>query len=279
MTTNGTDRGTQQGFTLIELLVTMAVLGIMGVALARLMLYDSRFVAKQEAILEARQAARAAVTLLQTELHLASDGSVMSASDTSIKLRLPYAFGVLCGYAADQTIASLMPVDSVQYATASADGVAWRTSAGTYTHQSPVSVAASSDMASCNADSVRLVPGGSLITIGSTFIANPGTIIYLYQRVEYWFGPSGNMPGRIGLFRKAGSAAAEELLVPFSSDAGFDYVVGSDLTIQDLPPAVLDSIQGLVLRIPAESYETPQGADGPEEFELSLQVKFLNRAM
>ena len=279
MTPSGGLLRTQRGFTLIELLVTMAVLGIIGVALARLMLYDSRFVAKQEAILEARQAARAAITLLQPEFHLASDGSVMSASDTSIKLRLPYAFGALCGYNAGQTVASVMPIDSARYAKASVDGVAWRGSDGTYTHRGGVVVAPSSDMASCNADSVRLVPGGSLITIGTTFIANPGTIFYLYERLEYWFGASAYMPGRVALYRQAGSAAAEEFLVPFSSDAGFDYVVGSTLTVQDLPPAVLDSIQGLVLRISAESPQTPQGADGPEEFELSLRVKFLNRAM
>lgn len=43
---------TRRGFTLIELLVSIVVAGILGVALTRLLVNDSRFVERQDAMLD-----------------------------------------------------------------------------------------------------------------------------------------------------------------------------------------------------------------------------------
>lgn len=270
---------TDRGFSLVELVVTMAVVGILGVAIARIMINDSAFVGRQEAQLTARQTARAAMTLMQTEFQRVSDRAVVAAGDDSIEVRIPYAFGVLCAFTGTGTVASAMPVDSAAWANAAADGVAWRQANGTYAYRAGVTAGTSTDVTTCNADSVRVVPNGKLLNITGAFIADPGTIFYLYQQVKYRFATSLAMPGRIGLFRSTTSTSEQELLAPFDASAQFDFLVGSTLAVQDQPPAVLDSLMGIVLRLVAQSDATPLGAPAPQTFDLSLRVRFQNRAM
>ncbi|MFQ6047330.1 MAG: PilW family protein, partial [Gemmatimonadales bacterium] len=60
----------ERGFTLIEVMIGMVVLAILGTALTQMLLSDSRFVNRQEAMLDARQAARAAMNIMTVELRL-----------------------------------------------------------------------------------------------------------------------------------------------------------------------------------------------------------------
>lgn len=85
---------TRRGVTLVELLVTLLVLGFLGTALARLMISNSRFVSKQEALLEARQTARAAMNVMLPELRMVSDGGLVAADPDSVTVRVPYVFGI-----------------------------------------------------------------------------------------------------------------------------------------------------------------------------------------
>ena len=71
-----------KGFTLIELMVGMIVTGIMGVALTQMLINNSRFVAQTEAMINARQAARAALNLLGAELAMVSDSGPTPARAT-----------------------------------------------------------------------------------------------------------------------------------------------------------------------------------------------------
>lgn len=264
---------TRRGFTLIELLVTMAVFGILGTALARLMIGNSRFVARQEGQLEARQTARAAMNVVVTELRMVSDGGLLAASADSIRVRVPYAFGVLChnGYAL------LMPTDSAAYAAAVPSGTAYQQSSGGYTFTSSVTVAGTTtSTGECTADSLRLVPGGQRVTLTGTIPAPAGTIFYLYQTVTYRFAPSLTLPGRRALWRTT-SASDEELLAPFASTARFAFLVGSRLTVQTTVPGSLGDIRGLELRLTGESEGTPVGTTGPIQFPLSPRVKFMNQ--
>ncbi len=263
---------TRRGFTLIELLITIVIFAILGLALARLMISNSRFVARQEAQLEARQTARAAMNVVITELRMVSDGGLLGASADSVRIQVPYAFGVLCrnGYAL------LAPPDSAAYAAAVPGGIAYQQSTGGYVFNPSVTVTGiTASTTECDKDSLRLVPGGKRITLSSTSLPTTA-IFYLYQTVTYKFAASVALPGRVALWRNT-SAGDEELLAPFASSARFAFLVGSRLTVQTTVPAPLSLVRGLELRLTGESEAAPEGATAPTQFPLSPRVKFMNQ--
>ncbi len=268
----------RRGFTLVELIVTMGVVAILGTALAKLILSTSTFVARQEAELDARRTARTAHNLIANDLRLITSGGVFAATGTDIQLNVPYAWGVLCNEAGSATIASLMPVDSALFATAVPGVIFWQLANGSYQAgpQWP-SVGPSGNLGACTADSVRVVPGGQLVQIGATGMAPPGTIFFLARSIRYRFQSSSLLPGRTGLFRTADGLPEEEVIAPFASDAGFRFLMGTQLTAQATPPTDLDSLQGLEVLLFAESESTPRGAPGPTRFEFDVRVKFANR--
>jgi prepilin-type N-terminal cleavage/methylation domain-containing protein len=264
---------TRKGLTLMELLIAMLVLGILGTALTRLMISNSRFVGRQEALLEARQNARAAMHLMSTELRMVTDGNALRAvAAESVAVRIPYVFGVLCR---NQT-AVIMPADSVISASAVPGGIAWRTSAGSYQFDSTVTMATGGPAADCTADSIRVVPGGRHMTLSRAGIAPVGTVFYMFQRVTYKFAPSVQLPGRRALWRRVGGAAYEELLAPFATTARFAFLTGTRLTVQTTPP-LLSQIQGLELRLIAESEQAATGDPAPTQYSLLPRIKFVNR--
>lgn len=270
----------QRGFTLVELLIGMVVTAILGIALARILISDSRFVGKQDAMINARHASRAAMNTMVTELRMVGDGGLLAATPDSVRVLVPYAFGLTCTVSGTELIASLMPPDSLMYASAVTDGLAWRDSVGAYNMITGIAVAGSSDLAACQADSIRVVPGGMLVAISglSGSPPQPGRIFYLYQTVTYSFSASTDIPGRIGLWRKAGTAAAEELVAPFDSAAGFGCLVGPSLQVQTCPPGGgLAIVRGLELRMVGASEYPPPGSTTPETFSLVTQVPFLNK--
>lgn len=270
----------RRGFTLAELLVVIVVMAVLGTALMQLMVNNSRFVSRQEAQLEARQTARAAFLVMSTELRMVTDGGLLAADSDSVTVRVPYVFGITCEESGGATIASLMPADSMEYASATADGVALLGSSGSYTFPSGgITVASSTQTSACTTDSIRTIAGGRLVALSKTGIATPGTLFYLYETVTYRFGSSTTFPGRTALWRRAGSSAATEMLAPFNAASGFGFLVGSRLTSQSTPPAQLSTVQGLELRLYAESVATPNGASTPSQFDLRTNVKFLNREM
>lgn len=270
------------GFTLIELLIATIVAAILGTALARLLVNDSRFVARQEAMLSARRTARTGMNLASVELQMISDGGLLDAAPDSVAVRAPYAFGMICDRASSLLYVALLPVDSLAYANATADGLAWRKSTGEYEFIGGVGVAASSDSVVCAADSIRVVPDGQMLELSGTPAGPPnqpdvGSIGYLYQIVSYKFAPSTDLPGRLALWRKAGSAAYEELAAPFDTSSGFGFLVGQGTTALSSPPADLTTVTGLELRLVGASELTPRGASAPQIFDLITQVRFANR--
>lgn len=258
----------------------MIVLAILGTVLTRLLVDDSRFVSRQDAMMGARQAARAAMNTMVDELRMTSDGGLIAASDDSVRVRMPFVFGMACDAVGSDLIASLTPPDSLMYANAVANGLA-RRSGSAYVFISGISVTTSSDVAACTADSIRVVPGGSLVAIAGISgpqMPPPGTLIYLYQNVTYRFAASGVLPGRLGLWRRAGTASAEELVAPFDTSAGFRCLVGPNLQVMNCPPpGGIASVRGLELRLFGASEYTPRGDLGPQTFELATQVTFLNK--
>jgi len=274
---------TRRGFTLVELLIAAIVAGILGTALARLLVSDSRFAARQQAMLSSRSTARTAMNWLAIDLRTISDGGLRGASRDTVAVRVPYAFGTACNKAGGLMLMALVPTDSLIYGLAVPSGLAWRPSTGTYAFISPVSVSVSTDSATCAADSIRVVPDGRLVGVagvpsGVPLQPVPGSIAYLYQTVSYKFAPSADLPGRIGLWRKAGLAAYEELVAPFDTTAGFGFLVGSSFEALDDPPADLSTVSGLELRLVGASEFVPRGADRAQTFQLVTQIRFANTA-
>jgi hypothetical protein len=177
-------------------------------------------------------------------------------------------------------VSALVPPDSLLYATAVVGGMAHQRDDGTYRTVSGVSVASSTNLSACSADSIFVVPGGRLVQISgiSDSLPDAGRILYLYQDVTYRFAGSSEIPGRLALWRKSGTAAYEELVAPFDTSSGFRCLVGMQLQPTTCPPAGgVDSIRGLELRLVAASEYPPRGSDKPTTFELIARVPFLNK--
>ena len=85
-----------------------------------------------------------------------ADGGLAAAAQDSVTVRVPYAFGMLCG-GTGVTTASLLPADSLTYATALPDSVAIRTGSGAYVMHRVMSVSAAPDPA----EAAVLPPGSS----------------------------------------------------------------------------------------------------------------------
>jgi prepilin-type N-terminal cleavage/methylation domain-containing protein len=266
------------GFTLIELLIGIVVMAVLATALTRILLSDSRFVSKQEALMTARQTARAAMNVLTDELRMISDSGLLAAGADSVVFRMPYAFGVACDALAGERIVALLPADSLMYATAVADGIARNVNDTVYTFHPGITVASSAAVGTCTAAGYQLVPGGTVVGVTPDTVATLGQIVYLYQTVGYRFGASVDMPGRTGLWRRVSGNAYEELAAPFDSTTRFRFLVGPGLLVNDAPPADLTTVAGLEITLIAESYEIPRGASDYQDFELPLQVAFLNKA-
>jgi prepilin-type N-terminal cleavage/methylation domain-containing protein len=279
--------GSRRGFTLAELLIATVVMGILGVAMTRILVNDSRFVSKVEAMMNARQAARAALNTMAVELQMVSHDGLLSADRTSIELRVPYAFGILCNGRQSGSnwvrYAVLVPTDSLMYDAATPNGVGWRDATGDYAFfdVSNVSLAPSALQSYCIDAGIRVPDNrfaGKLIQM--QFSADPfgsGDVFYLYQDVRYRFSTSVEVPGRLALWRLRTGSAWEELLSPFDPSSEFRfYVIGSD-TARVAPPADLSQVTGLELRLVGASEVIPQGSLLPPSFELTTRVNFLNR--
>ncbi len=284
----------RRGFTLTELLVAMSVMAILGVSLTRILVNDSRFVSRQDAMLSSRQSARAALNTVLSELSMVADTVVVATRD-SMTVRVPVAFGITCRAvpATSDRIVSLLPVDSVAWAGLDTVGLLWRYRTGDYQRVNMIGIATTwtpADSGRCTADSVRMLPGGKLIKVFSIskFPLAPAVdslaMVVMYSRVTYAFAPSADLPGRIGLWRKPHNGVAEELVAPFDTSARFAYLMGGSgattLSVQTndiTTPAGLDSILGVELRLYAASESMAQGTSAYQIFPLKTHVRFANR--
>jgi prepilin-type N-terminal cleavage/methylation domain-containing protein len=280
----------RRGFTLTEFLISLTVLALMGVALARILISDSRFVSRQDAMLTARQGARAALNTIVSELTLVGDSAVIAASRDSITVRVSYAFGVTCRSPNNSVkIASMMPIDSLVWASMSAPGIYWRQRSGYYRRLDGIIVAASQagDEAYCTADSVRVLPGGRITRIthigGFPEMPESLAVMSLYQAVTYKFAASTDLPGRRALWRNVAGGTAEELVTPFDTAASFAYLVGGPkaatlaLRTNTITGTGLDSIRGVELRLYAASQQAAQGTADPQTFRLRTRIMFANK--
>jgi prepilin-type N-terminal cleavage/methylation domain-containing protein len=284
----------RRGFTIVEAVVCLVILGVLGAALTRLMLAQSRLYELQRAKRDARAAGRASMNLVFSDLRMVHDGadapgSVILASPNSLSVRVPYAMGLVCGTNNGVTTVSMFPVDSAARAMAKYAGYAWRnrlTRQYTYMPVSdtvsnvPVTPGAASlctSTAKIKSDTVngRFWGPTDLKPPSAQAGTQPGAPVFFYQNVLYYFGSSNNFPGKDALFRKVEGRNADELVAPFDAGARFKFFVRNIDTSTVNPPAVLDSLVGVSLVLTGASQSQMAGR-AYEKSKMETAVLFRN---
>ena len=243
------------GFSLAETLVALAIMGVIGVALTRLMVDQSQFFNEQSSQMNARSVSRSATSMVIQELRMLDvGGGVVAAARDSITIRVPYRMGVVCATSGNTT-ASFLPVDSSMNATAGFSGYAWRDSTtGVYTYQEAGATTGSGTASTCTANNIATLSGGTVIAVAPALptAATPATPIFLFQRVTYKFKASTSVPGTIGLFRRVvATNAEEELVAPFDTAAKFRFFDLNSATAQNAVPSPLNNMRGVELVLTA----------------------------
>lgn len=288
------------GFTLVELLLSLIVTAIVGAALIRMVLGQTRFMGQQEAWREARSVSRSGVNRLLSDLRaVEATGGVFAAvaGGQDFTVNVPYAFGIICSTAPGLTVVSLLPVDSAMFAAPGYTGFAWRNAAGAYSYVTGTAAPAAGLPATCTG---ALPAGYGIVTLGSLngspagTVANlahlgvtlptaqpngalVGSIVFLYRRVRYQFKNSTALPGRTGLFRiPVSGGAEEELAAPFAPTARVNFYVLNTTAPQAAVPT-LNQIRGFELVLDGMSDRTPQGSAAPKTASVRTSVFFENR--
>jgi prepilin-type N-terminal cleavage/methylation domain-containing protein len=291
-------RRSRRGMTLPELIIGVVLMGIVSGALIKMLVVQGRFSETTTALRDSRSVSRDAYNIMMTDLRMVQDTlAIQVAKPDTITIRVPYAYGIVCGTTAGVTTVSLLPPDSAMYALATYGGVAYRDSASGVFQFLPKggSDVVTNGVASVCADSnvtglVGLGPGVDSIVFkgrgGRTKIvrpslgaAKPGNPMFLWQEITYAFGPSAAYPnmGR-GLYRIVkGSNQVDEIIAPFDTSAHFRfYVLNQEQSLVD-PPANLNSLRGLDLRLNALSPRIPSGSTVQKSTNVRTAVYFKSR--
>ena len=298
----------RRAFTLVEILTSLAILGIIGLGMVRLIISQSRFTEGQMAKRNARTVSRNAMNIMLTDIRMVQDdGGLRFAARDSVTLRVPVAFGLLCANAAGVATMQILPVDSAMTALGQYSGWAYRDSVdGLFKYQDaaspiPFNSIAAGTTTTCTDSSVVLGvqrPGilpmtyvagtttrsSKVIQVNDPVTAatpNAGWPVFLYQQITYRFDSSTAFPHRVGLFRKVRTSdpaapIVDEIIAPFDTSAKFRfYVLNSDVA-QEAVPGALNTVRGLELVLAGSSPRAQQSEKSAEQA-LVTGVFFKNR--
>src|ERR1700680_3438279 len=192
-------RRVRRGFTLIELLVGIVIFAIIGALCTQLITNQGRYFDRQGMANAARNVSRASLNRMVSDFRMIEPGGgVVAASSTSLTIRIPFAIGVMCGNTnnGNETVITLLPVDSMTFAMDGFYGYAWRNYAtGAYTYvENPASQSAANggDLNVCSNLNVTTVTNGKLIVAQPALPAGSGlgTPVFLYTKIRYEFKAS-----------------------------------------------------------------------------------------
>jgi prepilin-type N-terminal cleavage/methylation domain-containing protein len=277
--------------TLIELIVGMAILGVIAGALVKMLTIQGRFAETTTAMRDSRSVSRDAYNIMMTDLRMVQDTlAIQVAVPDTITIRVPYAYGIVCGTTAGVSTVSLLPPDSAMYAMATYGGVSYRDSAtgvfqflpkgGSDLIAPGVGTVCTDSIVGPGVDSVIFKGrGGRTVTVKPALSAAlPGNPMFLWQEITYAFGPSNAYPTGRGLYRIVkGSGVTDEIIAPFDTSAHFRfYVLNNDQSQVD-PPSNINTIRGLDLRLNALSPRIPSGSTVPKATNIRTAVYFKDR--
>ena len=294
----------RRGFTLTEVMISMVMISIIGVALTRLVVTQSRFSNKQVLQRNARSVSRGALAIMESELRMVEQSTAFTYAGvstgvqippptaTTIIINVPWAVGVRC----TATDIAILPVDSISQALGAANtvGVAWRDAAtGRYVYDPTPSASNIDVFTECTnagilATGAGAMPGMRVVRLvgGALSGGTVGTPVMLFYRVRYQFASSTSVPGqgRLGLFRSVSNASAtfgtpEELIAPFATGSGFRYFMGNNRSATTSTPlfAEVETIAGVQLNLFGISERNTQGQATPETSQLTTPIFFRNR--
>jgi prepilin-type N-terminal cleavage/methylation domain-containing protein len=273
----------RRGLSLSELLVGMVILGVVGMALTRIMVSQARYFDHQKTANLARNVSRGPLNRVVSDLRMVeARGGILSASSTAITAAVPFAIGVVCTSSSTGTTLSMLPVDSAMYAAPGYSGYAWRDGEGKY-HYMFQGSRQSGDLSLCNAASIGTLTANNAKVVRLTptlsDTASLGTPVFLLRKIKYEFKASTAVPGTTGLYRTVidDNNATEELSAPYASDAKFRFYVGSSLTPQANAPGDLSTLRGIEMNMTGMSEKVPRQGVAPQKAPFVTAVFFKNR--
>jgi prepilin-type N-terminal cleavage/methylation domain-containing protein len=268
----------RRGATLVELLVVIVILGIIGGSVTNLLISQTRLFAREAGGRDARAVSRNALNIVRDEMRMIEPRGIVTATDTALTVRVPYAMGVYCA----SNTATFVPVDSLIYAQAAYAGYAYRDTAlnAAYTYVAKTAAPTTGTASTCSSGpGITPIPNGKLLVLSPAFPSLPsGAPVLLYQTVTYALGPSTLVPGRTALWRRVAGGVSEEIAVPFQNTAIFRFYLSGAKTSQASPPAAgsLHTISGIELVLTGESEKTVAGRSAPERSSVRLSIFFRN---
>ena len=286
----------RRGFSLVEIITALTILAIIGGAMTKMLLAQTRGYQYDSGGRRSRTAARSAMNIMITDLRMTQDNGGVSYLDATnhrrVDVRVPVAFGVVCEVTGSSVAMAITPVDSFQLATIKFGGYAVRdATTGIYSYVAGGTLS-SANVSKCHAGGVSIYAdtitmGGRTGAVVEATGAPPagtavGSMAMLWQTVQYSFDASKVYPNRAGLFRivsNAASADTNELIAPFSWSARFSYFTNpaqANDAATTTVPADLNTVRGLKILLAAEAADTVPGYTGPKKSPLTTAVFFKN---
>lgn len=275
------------------MIIAMVIVGIIGAAFTRVLTSQTRFYDREAAQRSARSVARGATNVMLADLRMVQDsGGVdsVAADGRSIRILIPYRFGLVCGTTGNKTTVSMLPTDSATVAYSVYRGFAWRNPAtGRYTYVTPDSgdvpvVSGTPSLCTGNANGqaqIRTVSAngraGNILELkGPNPSGAPvGAPVFLWQRITYSFRTSAAYPNRLALWRNVHGGVNEEIMAPFDTATRFRFYKEGDDASSATPPLVSE-IRGLDLVLVAVSPRATAGNASISTARLSTSVFFKN---
>jgi prepilin-type N-terminal cleavage/methylation domain-containing protein len=286
----------RRGFSLVEIITALTILAVIGGAMTKMMLSQTRGYQYDAGARRSRTVARSAMNIMITDLRMTQDNGGVSYLDATnhrrVDVRVPLAFGVVCEVTAGTIAMAITPVDSFQLATIKYGGYAVRNpTTGIYAYVAGGTLS-SADVSKCHGGGVSIwadtiTMGGRTGKVIEVTGAPPagsavGSMAMIWQTVSYAFDSSKVYPNRAGLYRivsDAASADTNELIAPFSWSARFSYFTNpaqAKDTATNTAPADYNTVRGLKVLLAAEAADTVPGYTGPKKSPLTTAVFFKN---
>jgi prepilin-type N-terminal cleavage/methylation domain-containing protein len=285
-----------RGFTLVEVVVATVILGILGAALTRLLVSQSRYYDHANNARSARSVARSSMNILLSDLRMMQDqGGVelASADGKTLRVRVPYRFGLVCSTNLTTTTVAMLPIDSAASAMATYAGFAWRSPTGAYNYIAPSSPlgggapVTSTNPAMCTgsgAGQAQLTTvslkgrTGDILDLPADAAsgATQSAPVFLWQKITYTFAASVIYSGKIGLWRNVQGDSAEEIMAPFDTSARFKYYAVGDTVSSTTVPAALTDIRGVDIVLNAISPKVTSNDPNPSQAKMITSVFFKN---